>query len=208
VNDTVAFRAYITPEDQGRANFYALISRLFSDAPDRALIAAIAGSPPLDTEDDGAALPVAWSRLVAACTAMDADAASDEFARLFLGVGKSPLNLHASHHLTGFMMEQPLADVRSALRNLGFARVEAQTVVEDHLSALCEVMRVLIVGGSDVEPAPVQLQRDFFANHIDAWFEGCCDAISKSTLANFYVVVAQFTKCFLLVEREGFAINA
>ena len=35
--------------------------------------------------------------------------------------------------LTGFMMEQPLADVRTALATLGFARIGAQTMVEDHL---------------------------------------------------------------------------
>ena len=50
----VAFRSYVSAEDHGRANFYALISRLLAAAPDQALLAAIAGSPPLTTEDDGA----------------------------------------------------------------------------------------------------------------------------------------------------------
>ena len=139
---------------------------------------------------------------------MDEDAASEEFDKLFIGVGKAPLNLHASHHLTGFMMEQPLADVRSALATLGFARIESQTMVEDHLAALTEVMRLLIVGGENVAPSPVSAQRQFFAVHIEPWFEHCCNAITKSSLANFYTVVAQFTCSFLQVERDAFAIDA
>ncbi len=200
--------AYVSPEDHGRANFYALISRLFAAAPDQALLAAIAGSPPLATDDHGAALTLAWSKLIAASTAMDEDAASEEFEKLFIGVGKAPVNLHASHHLTGFMMEQPLADVRTTLATLGFARVEAQTMVEDHLAALTEVMRLLIVGGDGVAPSSVSAQRQFFLMHIEPWFELCCAAISKSELANYYSVVAQFTGSFLHVEREAFAIDA
>jgi TorA maturation chaperone TorD len=207
MSDPVAFRTYVSPEDHGRANFYALISRLFAAAPDQSLLAAIASSPPLSTDDDGAALPVAWSKLIAASTAMDADAADEEYEKLFIGVGKAPVNLHASHHLTGFMMEQPLADVRGALATLGFARVEVQTVVEDHIAALTEVMRLLIVGGENVPASSVSVQRQFFNAHIEPWFELCCGAISKSSLANFYVVVAQFADSFLRVERDAFAID-
>lgn len=208
MSDAVAFRAYVSPEDHGRANFYALISRLFAAAPDRALLVAIAGSPPLATDDSGAALPLAWSKLIAASTAMDEDAASEEYEKLFIGVGKSPVNLHASHHLTGFMMEQPLANVRGTLATLGFARVETQTIVEDHLSSLTEAMRLLIVGGDGVQPSSVSAQRQFFTAHIEPWFEICCAAISKSPLANFYTVVAQFMVSFLQVERDAFAIDA
>jgi TorA maturation chaperone TorD len=139
---------------------------------------------------------------------MDEDAASEEFEKLFIGVGKAPVNLHASHHLTGFMMEQPLADVRSTLATLGFARIEAQTMVEDHLAALTEVMRLLIVGGEGVAPASVSAQRQFFSMHIEPWFEVCCSVISKSALANYYSVVAQFAGSFLQMEREAFAIDA
>ena len=208
MSDAVAFRAYVSPEDHGRANFYALISRLLTAAPDQALLAALASSPPLASDDQGSALALAWSRLIAASTAMDVDAAGDEFEALFIGVGKAPVNLHASHHLTGFMMEQPLADVRSTLAALGFTRIEAQTMVEDHLAALTEVMRLLIVGGGDVQPSTLSAQRQFFSQHIEPWFEGCCEAIVKSPLANYYTVVAQFVSSFLQVERDAFAIDA
>ena len=123
---------------------------------------------------------------------MDVDAAAEECETLFVGVGKAPLNLHASHHLTGFMMEQLLADVYRTCTTPGFARVGAQTMVEDHLSALCEVMRLLIVGGSGVEPAPLCSTAPVFEAHIARWFDQRCAAIAES-LANFYRTVAQFT---------------
>ena len=40
-------RESVLPEDQARADFYALLARLFADAPDAALLAAIAGAAPL-----------------------------------------------------------------------------------------------------------------------------------------------------------------
>ena len=208
MSDSVAFRVYVSPEDHGRANFYALISRLFAAAPDQALLAAIASSPPLATDDNSEALPMAWSKLIAASTAMDEDAASEEFEKLFMGVGKAAVNLHASHHLTGFMMEQPLADVRSSLAQLGFVRIEVQTMVEDHFAALTEVMRLLIVGGQDVQPASLAEQRKFFTAHLEPWFEQCCSAVSKSSLTNFYAIVAELSISFLQVERDAFAIDA
>ncbi|TAG05505.1 MAG: hypothetical protein EAZ43_03235 [Betaproteobacteria bacterium] len=207
---SVAFRSYVSAEDHGRANFYALISRLFVAPPDAALLSAIASSPPLSTDDDGAPLPLAWSKLMAASGVIDEDAAREEFDALFGGVGKSALNLHASHHLTGFMMEKPLADIRASLATLGLTRLASQSLVEDHLSGLCEVMRLLIVGSEAASFSPVNLQtqRQFFDASIAPWFEKCCSAILKYPLANYYRVVAELACEFLRVELESFTINA
>ncbi|MGL5002306.1 MAG: TorD/DmsD family molecular chaperone, partial [Casimicrobium sp.] len=91
-----------------------------------------------------------------------------------------------------------------------------QTVVEDHISALCETMRLLIVGsgdaasqqkqGSTLAPQSVQTQREFFEAHIAPWVEKMCLEIAKQTLANYYAVVGQLTSAFIQVEREGFSI--
>ena len=37
----------LAPEDQARADFYALLARLFADPPDAALLAAIADAAPI-----------------------------------------------------------------------------------------------------------------------------------------------------------------
>jgi TorA maturation chaperone TorD len=206
---SVAFRPYVAAEDHARANLYALIARLFAAPPDAALISAIAGSPPLSTEDGSAPLPMAWSKLIAASSIIDEETARDEYDALFGGVGKAQINLHASHQITGFMMETPLSDLRNTLASLGIARQPTQHVVEDHLSALCETMRLLILGaeqGSTLAPASVTVQKDFFNRHIAAWVQKCCTAITEHSLANYYVVIAQFASAFFQVEEESFGI--
>ena len=63
---TLTLHHHLSPEDQARAEFYALLARLFADAPDTSLLAAIAGAPPLGpsthTAGDSAAdgLAAAW----------------------------------------------------------------------------------------------------------------------------------------------------
>src|SRR5882724_10541647 len=105
---SIAPRRPLPAEEQARADFYALLGRLFADAPDAALLFAIAHAAPLgvDTQFDDAdsatpSLPAAWDALRAASAAMDADAVVEEYNDLFIGVGKSEINLHASHWLSG-----------------------------------------------------------------------------------------------------------
>ena len=204
----------LEPEDQARADFYALLARLYAEAPDAALLRAIAAAPPLGVaaHNEGAdvaaaSLPAAWDLLRAASAAMDADAATDEYNNLFIGVGKSEINLHASHWLTGFMMEKPLADVRATLASLGLGRRAGVSLVEDHLAALFETMRILIAGQDDRRPALLAEQRALFERHILSWVFQCCGAMRDSAVANYYRRVAQFTDCFMALERDSFAID-
>jgi len=211
---TVALDRLLPPEDQARADFYALLARLFDDAPDAALLAAIAQAAPLgvDTDIGGAddaapGLPAAWDALRAASAAMDADAVAEEYNDLFVGVGKSEVNLHASHWLTGFMMEKPLVEVRATLERLGLARQAASSLLEDHLAALCETMRILIAGHGARAPSPIAEQRAFFERHIAPWVFDCCTAIIDSSVANYYRKVGQFTQRYMALERDSFAID-
>ena len=64
----------IAPEDRGRANFYAVLAALHADAPDARLLATIGAADELPDAESGT-LPAAWNRLLAACRAMDAEAA-------------------------------------------------------------------------------------------------------------------------------------
>jgi TorA maturation chaperone TorD len=204
----------LEPEDQARADFYALLARLYSAPPDAALLHAIATAPPLDAaahidgaDDAVAGLPAAWDLLRAASAAMDAEAATDEYHNLFVGVGKCEINLHASHWLTGFMMEKPLADVRATLARLGLGRRAGVSLVEDHLAALLETMRILIAGQDDRRPGSLAEQRQLFERHIADWVFPCCAAIRESSVANYYRRVAQFSIDYLALERDSFAID-
>jgi TorA maturation chaperone TorD len=149
----------------------------------------------------------AWEALTKASATVDAAEARSEYDELFVGVGKCEINLHASHWLTGFMMEKPLVEVRAKLADLGLGRQERATLVEDHLAALCETMRILVSGAADRPPAALSDQRDFFEKHIGSWVFSCCTAIINSPVANNYRNVAQFTHCYFALEREALAME-
>ena len=196
----------LEPEDRARADFYSVLAALYSDAPSERLLSAIAATPPLPDALAGT-LPHAWNRLREACGAMDPEAAQQEYWDLFVGTGKSEINLHASHWLTGFMMEKPLVELRTTLAGLGLSRKAESDVVEDHVSALFEVMRLLIEGLDDRRPSPIEEQRAFFERHIDGWVPDLCTALSQTPLANFYRPVGEFTQLFVAIERDSLAIG-
>ena len=194
----------LTPEDESRCGLYALLARLYADGPDSALLASIAGASRME-----GASPFAnsWNALVEASGAVVPAAAMQEYTDLFVGVGKSEVNLHASYWISGFTMERPLAQLRSELATLGLARREDVTMLEDHLSALCESMRLLICGGAGREPAPLDVQREFFERNLAPWVFDCCIAIGDSPIANFYRRVAECTRAFMGLDREALAMD-
>ena len=210
---SAALRRPLAPEDEARAEFYALLARLFARAPDAPLLAAIAGAAPLapparPPEDGGGTLADAWERLRAASAATLAEAARDEFQTLFVGVGRSEVSLYASHYL-GPQSGRPLAELRTSLAALGLARRPESNEFEDHLSAVLETMRFLVAGDADCDwrPATIAEQQGFFARHVGPWAFACCAAISANPVANYYGRVAQFAERFLALERDSFAVE-
>ena len=200
----------IEPEDQARADFYALLARLYRAAPDAGLLAAIAAADELQVTpgaEHGDALAKAWRDLVAASSVMEPDAATEEYLALFTGVGQSDVSLHGSAYAKGTGGGPLLVQVRGALGKLELARRPGATVYEDHLAVLFETMRVLIIGAGREQPLAVEGQREFFVENIEPWVTKCCNAIRTKGVANYYVRVAQFTSFFVAVERDSFAIE-
>jgi TorA maturation chaperone TorD len=196
----------LEPEDRARADFYGVLAALYRDAPSAGLLQAIGAADPLADAEAGS-LPRAWNRLIDACRAMDAEAAQQEYWDLFVGTGKCEVNLHASHWLTGFMMEKPLVDLRSDLAALGLSRKASSSILEDHVASLFETMRLLIEGGDARPPAGVDEQKRFFERHIAPWIPKLCTALKQTPLANFYRPVGEFTELFMAIERDSFAIG-
>jgi TorA maturation chaperone TorD len=198
----------LEPEDQARAEFYALLARLFADAPDASLLAAIAAAAPLApvAQSGPGGLAEAWDALRAASAAMDPEAARDEFQALFVGVGRSEVSLYASHYL-GRESGRPLAEIRTALSRLGLARRPGSSEFEDHLALLLETMRMLVAGDGERPPAPIAEQRAFCERQLASWVFDCCAAILESPIANYYRRVAELTSFFLALERDSFAIE-
>ena len=201
----IAVLPQLTDEDRARAEFYAVLARLFTSAPDAAFLAALGGASLLPEE---AEMPVtrAWNRLVAASRGMDAEAAGQEYTDLFVGVGKAECNLHASYWVRD-TAERPLVSMRKQLAELGLARATASTVYEDHLGAVCETMRILIAGAPGRDPAPIAVQQAFFERNVAPWAITCVRAISDCAVANYYARVAEFAEAFLAVERDSLAIE-
>jgi TorA maturation chaperone TorD len=198
----VPVRPPIAAEDQARADVYALLGRLFTAAPDAALLRALGGA---DRVDGGGAWPLAFNRLADASSIMDAAAAEQEYTDLFIGVGHSEVDLHASYWLE--KREAPLAALRDELAALGLSRRPGVTLMEDHLGPLLETMRILVSGAPGVAPAPIAAQRRFFDRWLGDWTGRCCGAIEQNSLANYYRRVAECTKTFLALERDSFAID-
>ena len=202
----ITIQGPLSPEDEARGHVYAVLARLFAGGPDASFLAALGASVPWPDEG-GNPLAEAWNRLILASKAMDADAAQQEYTELFIGVGRSTVDLHAAHWVTEATSEKPLVAVRSDLARLGLARREGSTTYEDHLSVLCETMRMLVAGDGERAPMSIAVQRAYFDRHIAPWIVKCCNAIRDCPLANYYRRVAEFTTLFMAIERDSLAID-
>lgn len=189
-------------EDRARADFYALIARLFYAGPDAGLLAAIAGADEIAGADAAAPLASAWRALGAAAAAMDAEAAREEYDSVFVGTGKAEVIPYASHYLAESMQERVLVRLRDRLAEMGLAKDRSAAEYEDHFSGLCEVMRHLIAAGST--DVAVQEQKKFFMEYVVPVYGVFCAAVMASPNTNFYRHVAVFTKAFLDVEAGSF----
>ncbi|MFC0250446.1 TorD/DmsD family molecular chaperone [Massilia consociata] len=208
-----AFTAIPLPlsgEDQARADLYALLSRLLLAAPDAVLLDALAGADPIVATGGDLALEQAWEQLTLASGVMDPQAVADEFEALFISIGTPPVNPYGSRYLSGYMNDTPLAELRADLARFGIKRVRGVGEFEDHLGALCEIMRVLIAGAPAplaIARQPVERQRAFFEAHIAPWYARCVADIASADGANYYRLVARLAGTFLAIEAEAFVMG-
>jgi TorA maturation chaperone TorD len=191
---------FSAPEEAARANFYALLARLFYAPPDQALLDSLAGEPELEgTEGE---LSMAWRELSSAAARAVPDDIKAEFDTAFVGTGKAPVTLYACAYSIRYTNEAPLAHLRGALSSLGLGRRSEVTEPEDHIAALCEVMRHLIAE----QKRELSEQRAFFERWIWPAAIPLCDAIKKSSATSFYRAVAAFAKAFLELEHSAFQL--
>ena len=191
----------VAPEDQARAEFYALLGRLWYAAPDQVLLDAIANAPPLTAEGAHGALAEAWRQLQAAAAAADPAAVADEYDAVLVGVGKAEVTPYVSHYLVETGRERVLVALRDEMAELGLGRVGATHEPEDHFAALCEVMRHLV--GEGAGDAAMQQQKNFFTRYMNRAYNPLTDQVTASSKTSFYKHVARFTKAFLDVEASS-----
>ena len=195
------FAPTLPAEEAARANFYGLLARLFYTPPDEKLLAGIAGADEIAAEQEGGrALALAWRNLMLACAKADAAAVADEYDALFVGTGRAPVSLYAGACLAKTAIDNPLVEVRAYLAARGLARRQSVHEPEDHVAALCEIMRHLIAQ----EQAPLADQISFFTRFLQPCFEPLCEAIERSDHARLYKQIAMFMRCFFEIEIEAF----
>ena len=187
-------------EDRARADIYGVLARLWYRAPDRELLDALAGN----TERDEAHAPPlarAWGALAKAAADADPEALTHEYDSLFVGTGRAEITLYCSHYLTETGRERVVVALREKLRELGLGRSGGTSEPEDHFSALLEVMRHLIVQGSDVPQ--IEVQKQFFLRYIHGSYTALTDAVANNGGAGFYKEIARVTRAFLDVESQS-----
>lgn len=202
----LAMHRAAAPEDYARGNFYALIARLCAAAPDQALLAALADAQPLPSNGDPA-LARTWRNLVDASSAMDAEAALDEYGELFHGVGKAAVSIYSGFYSGAPSIDHPRVRLQADLASFGLARREEITEPEDHFAGLFEVMRVLAVGGAGREPAALADQKRFFQAHLEPTAGKFFAAVGGSPKANYYRNVAALSAAFVALESASFQLD-
>lgn len=201
----IAVHRPLPPEEAARADFYALLGRLFHSPPDHALLSSLASAPALPAEGD-ANLATTWQKLVDASSVMDADAAAEEYEQLFVGVGKAKVSIYAGFY-TAAASEHPRVRLQTDMAALGLAKPDRVTEPEDHFAALFDVMRVLVAGGAGRSPATVDEQRRFYIAYLEPAAARFVAAVGAAPEANYYRHVAALAAAFTALESESFQLD-
>ncbi len=180
-----------------RTEIYLVLSALFRSAPSEEMIEFLTS---LEVEPSESAMQKAWIALQQAAKDSNREALEDEYQDLFIGIGRGEVIPFGSWHMTGAMMEKPLAEIRHDLELLGFERDENVKEPEDHIAALCEVMSMLTGEEED-------LQQAVFNKHIAPWFSSFTQQLENAESANFYKPAAQLCEAFLTLEQVRFSVN-
>ena len=187
-----------TDDDSVRANTYGLLGTLLANPPRREIFDLLAGIAP--PSDDG--LGRAWGELGRAAQAADVEGVDDEYHDLFIGVGRGELIPYGSWYQTGFVMDKPLAVLRSDLAALGFERRDDVSEPEDHAAALLETMALVAASPEH----GIDVQRRFFDRHVATWMPAFFADLQSADSARFYRAVGQFGEKFMKFETQYLSI--
>jgi len=184
--------------DMLRANTYRLLARMLAAPVPRELLETLrridgAGA------NGGMALAKAWQTLKIASERATAEGIDDEYHDLFVGLGRGELVPYGSWYMTGFLMDRPLALLRRDLEAFGIEREADVHEPEDHVSALCEAMSMVIESAAEI---PLERQQKFFFDHLSPWMGRFFADMQQARSARFYLAVGQLGEMFIDVETK------
>ena len=198
-------------EDRARAECYGLISRLLYAPADADLLRELAGpsqaQPVPDQESQTTdpapdAYPEALRRLQEAARRADAATLRQEYDDIFIGAGKALVTLYTSAYALPHAPDRHLLTLRERLMAWGLKRRDAVFELEDHVSAVCDVMRWLIE-----RRRPLDDQLAFFNDFVYSGVGPFCAAIETRAHTAFYRCVAAFVRTFIAIEKEAFDLH-
>jgi TorA maturation chaperone TorD len=187
----------VTDEDRVRGNVYALLGNLLAAPPDSGILETLRAIAP--DPGDSSLMAASWQMLALAASRADEHELRHEYDTLFVGLGRGEVVPYGSWYLTGFLMERPLAQLRSDLGRLGIERQPGVSEPEDHAAALCDSMALLI-------PIPLERQHEFFSRHVEPWIGEFFRDLQKAPSARFYRAVGQLGEQFIGVEAQAFRV--
>lgn len=190
----------IDPEDRARSELYDFIGLLLVRPADAALLEQVA-----DLKGDDTALGNALNVLAKVASVTSAETAEREFNALFVGLGRGEFLPYASHYLTGFLNEKPLANLRSDMSKRGIGRAEGKREPEDHIASLMEMMAGMIVGRFGTVTSVAE-QKLFFQAHIEPWAVHFFSDLQATKSSVFYGAVGALGRQYMEIEAEAFGM--
>ncbi|CTQ66113.1 TorD/DmsD family molecular chaperone [Roseibium alexandrii] len=196
--DAVVTEYVIDPEDQARADLYNFLGVLLAKPANNDLLKQIAALSGDDTP-----LGTTLKTLAKLASVTSEQDAEREFNALFIGLGRGELLPYASHYLTGFLNEKPLANLRQEMAERGIQRAEGKKEPEDNIASLMEIMGGLIVGRFG-KVTSVADQKAFFNAHVGPWAVHFFSDLEASRTSVLYSAVGSLGRQFMEIEAEAF----
>ena len=201
--------AVLEEEDVARAGCYGLISRLFYAPADIELLRELGGEPQVAASGElqqldrvPASYAEALQRLQDAARRTDAAALHQEYDDLFIGAGKALVTPYTSTYALPHAPDRHLVNLRERLARWGLKRRDSVFELEDHVSAVCDVMRWLIERGR-----PLDEQLGFFNEFVYSGLGPFCDATAERGRTLFYPCAAVLARSFIGIEKEAFDLQ-
>ena len=200
-----SLRNDVSEVDMQRAHLYGLLANLLGKPLDDDTLVSLRNLQSEFSNSDtdlGTALASLGS---VACRTVRA-IAEEEYTLLFYGMGSGgELNPYASHYLTGFVYEKPLANLRRDMAALGIATSGISSEPEDHIAYLGEIMHGLITGEFG-EIADLETQKNMYVKHMAPWVGHFVADLEGAEAATLYMLVGTVGRHFMAIEADAFEI--
>lgn len=180
-----------------RAQTYALLASLLAQAPNQTLLGHIIN---IEVTEPESPMGKQWLQLINAAKKVDVAELEQEYQTIFIGVTHGELVPYGSYYQTGFLMEEPLAELRTDLAKLGLTRQDDTAEPEDHIAAQCEVMRLILMA----EGTPIVTDKEFFTHHLQPWVVNFFTDLKACKLSEFYQEVARLGNVFMKMELSEY----